>query len=163
MTLLLQLKSFFTVRPTSKLLRHAVSNNTHRVFHIVTYLMHEKDRLGGALLPTAGVCILITNPRNVIYLFQETVAANQNIAMFFSHGKADRNVWWKLQVNVVKDLDGYDLKQEKIITSCTSGPRIFQSNPASSSLTRPFKSAANFSATLELPVNNVILGSACRE
>ncbi|KAG0593801.1 hypothetical protein M758_UG020400 [Ceratodon purpureus] len=43
---------------------------------------------------------------------------------------------------------------------CTSGPSIFQSEPASSSFTRHFKSTANFSATFELLVNSVVLGSA---
>mmetsp|Transcript_3674 Transcript_3674/g.10455 ORF Transcript_3674/g.10455 Transcript_3674/m.10455 type:complete len:230 (-) Transcript_3674:673-1362(-) len=41
----------------------------------------------------------------------------------------------------------------------TSGPRIFQSNPASSSLILPFKSLARSSATRELPVKSVFLGS----
>mmetsp|Transcript_8018 Transcript_8018/g.23996 ORF Transcript_8018/g.23996 Transcript_8018/m.23996 type:complete len:230 (+) Transcript_8018:525-1214(+) len=41
----------------------------------------------------------------------------------------------------------------------TSGPRIFQSNPASSSLILPRRSVARSSATLELPVNRVFLGS----
>lgn len=59
---------------------------------------------------------------------------------------------------VVHNTEAQNLIQE---TSWTSGPNIFQSNPASSNLTRPFRSATNFSATLELPVKRVIRGFAC--
>ena len=114
---------------------------------LLPVLVDEQDALRGALLAAERKGILVCLGRDVLDLLLHRRAAGGG-ARSESQRKKSKVVWGGPRV--VSSLTHF----------CgTSGPRIFQSNPASSSLILPRRSVARSSATLELPVNRVFLGS----